>query len=815
MPTSTTPGLAGYSLSAITLSGTLSGTSAFSPYFTSTAYSSDLLPTPLTEVGVYSFEIVRDSRWNNDGSYLTALGTVTHPDGSTRPLIGRFNTYLGGIIFSDSGFDFGPNDRITTSFDTYLSVGNFAPANNADVGKKFSFTVSAVTAPLSIVPNASSVSEGSSAVFTVTALAPISPGTVVNYSIAGINAADTSASLTGSTRINIDGMATITVPLLADALTEGNETLTFTVGGVASSVSVVDSSRAAPRYAIVPNKAQFMEGENALFTLTAANVLPGTSVPYTLSGVSAADVEGGLSGTAIVGLYGSASITVPLVADRLTEGNETLTVTLTVQNAGSNATLSANATVLDTSKTQTLTSPTKLVSNGHYYAFMKGPSSWQSAFDAAATESFRGLGGYLATVTSAVEDNFIYNYVVAPMALPTTGGYSVGLGATDGAAEGTWRWAGGPEANQALVYKNWLSGQPDSGTRQNFLAYALGTNAWEDMYADDSVSPSGYAGFVVEFGGLPASYTITPSATAIEEGQSITFTIDTQNVEWGQSINYTVSNTGVSIQDFSSGSMSGSAVVTQKGLNGTASVTFTLAQDMLTEGPETLTFNVGSVSSQVIVKDASLAAAANTAIGTAGKDNFAWSPASTVKSFVGGYGIDTLTVSGSKKSFSFSSTSVTDKTTSIKVSLDSIERLKFADTSVALDTTADGSAGQALLMLGAVLGKEAVKNPTLVGLGLGLYDLGTLPNSIIATTALTAVLGENPSDTAVVNLLYKNLTGALPDSVTLSFYTSLLKTGVLTQSNLAQMAADSDLNKANINLVGLIQEGVDYIPSLI
>ena len=807
MPTSTTSGLVGYSLSPITLSGTLTGTSGYSPYFTSTAYDTNLKPTPLTEVGVYSFEIVRDNRWNNDGSYLTAIGTVTHPDGSTRPLIGRLNTYMGGIIFSDSAFDFGPNDRISTSFDTYLNVGNFAPANSADIGKKFSFTVSAVTVPIAVVPNASSVSEGSSAVFTVTALASISPGTVINYSISGINAADSSTSLTGSTRINTDGVAVITVPLLEDELTEGNETLTFTVGGVATSVLVMDTSRAAPIYSIVPNKAQFMEGENALFTLSTSNVLPGTSLPYVLSGISADDVVGGLTGTAIVGLYGSATITAPLVADRLSEGNETLTVT--VQD------ISASATVLDTSQSQTLTSPSLLVSNNHYYAFMKGPSSWQNALDAAATESFRGLGGYVATVTSAVEDNFIYNYILAPLALPSTNGNSVGLGASDAAVEGTWRWASGPESGQVLVYQHWLSGQPDSGTRQNYLAYALGSTAWEDVYADDSVSPNAFAGFVVEFGGLPASYVIKPSATSIEEGQSITFTIDTQNVEWGKSINYTVSNTGISIQDFSAGSMSGSAVVSQKGLNGTASVTLTLAKDMLTEGSETLTFNVGGVSSQVIVKDASLSIAASTAMGTAGKDNFVWGPSSGLQSFVGGFGVDTLSVSGNKKNFSFSSSSLTDKTTSAKISLDSIERLKFADTNVALDTAADSNAGRALLMLGAVLGKDAVKNPNLVGLGIGLFDLGTLPTSVIANTALTAVLGENPSDTSVVNLLYKNLTGLMPDAITLSFYTSLLKTGVLTQSYLAQMAAESDLNKANINLVGFVQDGVDYVPSLL
>jgi len=807
MPTINTTGLVGYRLSPISLSGTLSGTSSFAPYFTSTAYASDLLPTPLTEEGVYSFEIVRDSRWNNDGSYLTALGTVTHPDGSTRPLVGRLNTFMGGIIFSDSAFDFGADDRISTSFDSYLNVGNFAPDNSADIGKKFSFSVTAVTVPFSLIPSASSIAEGASVVFKVTALASISPGTLVNYSILGISASDTSASLTGSTRINTEGVATITVPLLEDEINEGNETLTFTVGGIDSRVTVLDTSKAPASYTLVPNKAQFSEGENAVFTLTVTNVLQGTKLPYTITGVSAEDVVGGLSGTTTVGPYGSALITVPLVADYFTEGSETITVT--VKNT------SASATVLDTSKTQILTSPVQFTANNHYYALLKGHSSWLSALNAAASESYRGLGGYLATVTSAAEDTFIYNSVITPLSLPITDGYSIGLGATDAAVEGAWRWATGPEAGQVLVYQHWLSGQPDSGTRQNYLSYALGSSFWEDMYPDASVDPQGYAGFVVEFGGLPASYVITPSASAIEEGQSITFTIDTKNVEWGQSISYSLSNNGVSVQDLSAGSMSGSVQVLQKGLDGTASVSFTLAKDLLTEGSETLTFNVGGVSSQVIVKDASLSTAASLAVGTLGKDSFNWSAASSFKSFSGDLGLDTLSVAGNKKSFTFTSSSITDRSTSNKASLDSIERLKFTDGHVALDTSSDGNAGKALLMLGAVLGKESVKTPALVGLAIGLYDLGTLPSSSIASTALAAVLGENPTDTSVVNLLYKNLTGVTPDPVSLSLYTSLIKAGVLTQSSLAQMAADNDLNKANINLVGLMQDGVDFIPSLI
>ncbi|NDD15294.1 MAG: hypothetical protein EB072_22320, partial [Betaproteobacteria bacterium] len=64
---------------------------------------------------------------------------------------------------------------------------------------------------------------------------------------------------------------------------------------------------------------------------------------YTLSGVSASDVVGGsLSGSVVVGANGKASISIPLAADQLTEGDETLTLSIQGKNA--------SVTVRDTSK---------------------------------------------------------------------------------------------------------------------------------------------------------------------------------------------------------------------------------------------------------------------------------------------------------------------------------------------------------------------------------------------------------------------------------------------------------------------------------
>ena len=71
------------------------------------------------------------------------------------------------------------------------------------------------------------------------------------------------------------------------------------------------------------------EGQSLTVTVLAEGVEDGTVIPYTLSGtgISANDIAGGLSGSFTV-TNGQGSITIGTALDRLTEGNETLLVTL-------------------------------------------------------------------------------------------------------------------------------------------------------------------------------------------------------------------------------------------------------------------------------------------------------------------------------------------------------------------------------------------------------------------------------------------------------------------------------------------------------
>jgi len=91
------------------------------------------------------------------------------------------------------------------------------------------------------------------------------------------------------------------------------------------------------------------------------------------------------------------------------------------------------------------------------------------------------------------------------------------------------------------------------------------------------------------------TYTITPSASSINEGSALTTSIATKNVASGTSLYYTLSGNGITAADFSSGALSGSGLV---GSNGAFSFTHTLANDLTTEGIETLNIKLFSDSSR-------------------------------------------------------------------------------------------------------------------------------------------------------------------------------------------------------------------------
>jgi len=89
-----------------------------------------------------------------------------------------------------------------------------------------------------------------------------------------------------------------------------------------------------PTYAVIAQNLTEDEGQIAFFNVVTTKVNSGTVLQYTISGVSPADISGSLlSGNVTIGSDGTGRISVGLLADYLTEGPETIKVTLEGKSA--------------------------------------------------------------------------------------------------------------------------------------------------------------------------------------------------------------------------------------------------------------------------------------------------------------------------------------------------------------------------------------------------------------------------------------------------------------------------------------------------
>lgn len=186
-------------------------------------------------------------------------------------------------------------------------------------------------------------------------------------------------------------------------------------------------------------------------------------------------------------------------------------------------------------------------------------------------------------------------------------------------------------------------------------------------------------------------------------------------------------------------------------------------------------------------------------------------------------GIDTVSLGTSKRyeytiahqaDGGYQVDSVSGASGTLKATFYNVERLTFSDQKLALDLNAKegngGNAGSVAKILGAVFGAGAVAQPNFVGIGLLLLDSGNYTETSLLGYALDVALGPNASPKAVVDLLYLNLVGALPDAQTEKSFMDLITNHTYTAASLGDMAANTDLNKANIHLTGLQQTGLIY-----
>lgn len=163
---------------------------------------------------------------------------------------------------------------------------------------------------------------------------------------------------------------------------------------------------------------------------------------------------------------------------------------------------------------------------GHYYQYVSYTSTWEQARANAATKDLDGMKGYLATITSEEENNFLMQKIQA----------DAWIGANDSAVEGDWRWVTGPEGTESggagrLFYQGdgytgsavsgeynkwngpaWGSGHEpnDSGGNEDAAQmYSSNNGTWNDLPTTGTT----LSGYLLEFGGMTGDSTPQLSAT--------------------------------------------------------------------------------------------------------------------------------------------------------------------------------------------------------------------------------------------------------------------------------------------------------------
>ena len=107
------------------------------------------------------------------------------------------------------------------------------------------------------------------------------------------------------------------------------------------------------------------------------------------------------------------------------------------------------------------------------------------------------------------------------------------------------------------------------------------------------------------------------------------------------------------------------------------------------------------------------------------------------------------------------------------------------------------------------MGADALQDGSLVATALNYADSG-MDLFTLLETGLTFLLGDSPTSESVVNLLHEALTGATASPEVLSTYGGMLDRGELLPAQLAVLAAETDLNRENIQLIGLVESGLPY-----
>jgi len=543
------------------------------------ANTSTITITDTSQTKTYSLSA--SSTTVNEGSTVTTTVTTTNVTSGTVLYWELSGTGINSSDFSSGSltgsgsvnnqgtFNFSHtlDNDVTVEGSETIAVKLYTDSGRTNqVGNTLSIIVNDTSVPqatYSISPNPTSVNEGSSFTTTVTTT-NVANGTTLYWALEGTNIDGndfSSGALTGSGSIS-NNTFNFTHTLSSDATTEGTETIEVklyvdssrTVKVAEASVTVNDTSKtpSTPTYVIAPSKTSINEGETLTTTVTTSNVADGTTLYWTLDqhtgNVTVSDFSSGTwqgSGTTSSSQF---TFQHTIAADATAEGEEKFAIKLyTDSSLNNNVANTSPITINDTSTdsgspTYSLSSNLDPVNEGQFLAITVTTTNV-----AANTTLYWQFSGTNITAADFNEGTLESNIVT-----DATGSKAFGT---------TLRNDITTEGSETMMVKLFTD-----SARTNQVGNTLSITI-----NDTSTSQA-------------PTYSISPSVTQLNEGQSFTTTITTTNINDGTTLYWVVdSHTGtINAGDFSSGALSGSGTISSGGF----AFSHTVAEDAATEGTE-------------------------------------------------------------------------------------------------------------------------------------------------------------------------------------------------------------------------------------
>ncbi|MCP4293822.1 MAG: hypothetical protein GY780_18485 [bacterium] len=120
--------------------------------------------------------------------------------------------------------------------------------------------------------------------------------------------------------------------------------------------------------------------------------------------------------------------------------------------------------------------------NGHYYEYLSPLVTWEEAHIIAENRNVFGSPGYLVTLTSQAENDFVYNMVLGGDAPPPAGDPWIGGYQNSDHSEpaANWHWV----TEEGFDWVNWAPGEPNDWDEQYGEMYLQFTPGGGGMWND-------------------------------------------------------------------------------------------------------------------------------------------------------------------------------------------------------------------------------------------------------------------------------------------------------------------------------------------